>query len=115
MSLKLIVLIRKDPMITPQPVEGLRIALGLSTGPNELTIILLGQARMLVTDELNSSIMDLDTLEKYLPSIQELQLPIVVPEKSQQAFELDPDFLIQEKSESQIQALLTNADRVLIF
>ncbi|WP_454063746.1 hypothetical protein [Candidatus Nitrospira salsa] len=115
MSLKLIVVIRKDPTITPQPVEGLRIALGLSTGPNQLAIILLGQARMLVAEELSSSIMDLDTLEKYLPSIQELQLPIIVPEENQQSFELDPDFSIQEKSESQIQTLVTNADRVLIF
>ncbi|WP_447969926.1 hypothetical protein [Nitrospira sp. M1] len=115
MSLKLIVLIRKDPTVTHQPVEGLRIALGLSTGPNELTIILLGQAQLLVSEELSSSIRDLDTLEKYLPSIQELELPILVPEESQRSFELDPDFSIQEKSVSHIQSLIQKADRVLIF
>lgn len=108
-------MIRKDPTVTHQPVEGLRIALGLSTGQNQLTIVLLGQARVLVTDELDSTIHDLDTLEKYLPTIQELQLPIVVPEENDQAFEFDPDFSIQEQSMWQIRSLIHDADRVLIF
>ncbi|MCA9472878.1 MAG: hypothetical protein MRJ96_05605 [Nitrospirales bacterium] len=115
MSLSLIVLIRKDPTVSQQPVEGLRIALGLSTGPNRLTIILMGNARMLVTDELSPAIMDLDTLEKYLPSIQDLQLPIVLPEGSEQSFDLDPDFSLQKKSKRDIQTLLHEADRVVVF
>ena len=44
---KIVVLLREDPMTTGRPVEGLRIALGLSTGSNPLTIILLGKARIL--------------------------------------------------------------------
>lgn len=115
MSLKIIVLIRKDPTITHQPVEGLRIALGLSTGPNPLTIILLGQARLLLDEEPSQPIMDSDTLEKYIPSIQELKLPIVVPEETYKAFDLDPDFSVEEKSAHNIQSLIQEADRVLIF
>ena len=115
MSLKIIVLIRKDPTVSQQPVEGLRIALGLSTGPNPLTIVLIGQARLLVTEELNHSIMDLETLEKYLPTIQDLHLPIVIPTESQKSFDVDPDFSIEEKSATDIQSLLHEADRVLIF
>ena len=115
MSLKVIVLIRKDPTVTHQPVEGLRIALGLSTGPNPLTIILLGRACLLLAEELSSSIVDLDTLEKYIPAIQELKIPIVVPEESQKTCTLDPDFSIEEKTASDIQVLLQDADRVLIF
>ena len=115
MSLSLIVLIRKDPTVTQQPVEGLRIALGLSTGPNQLTIILLGKALMLVAEELSPAIMDLDTLEKYLPSIQDLELPIVIPERSEQSLDLDPDFSLQEKTQEEIQSLIHGADRVVIF
>ncbi len=115
MSLKLIVLIRKDPTVTHQPVEGLRIALGLSTGPNNLTIVLLGKACMLIAEELSTSIKDVDTLEKYTPSIQDLHLPIVVPEESQHPLELDPDFSIQQKSASNIKTLIQDADRVLVF
>ena len=115
MSLKIIVLIRKDPTTTHQPVEGLRIALGLSTGPNPLTIILLDQARLLLDEEPSQPIMDSDTLEKYIPSIQELKIPIVVPENTNKTFDLDPDFSVEEKSAYNIQSLVQEADRVLIF
>ena len=39
MSENWVVLLREDPMTSGRPVEGLRIALGLSTGNNPLTII----------------------------------------------------------------------------
>ena len=115
MSLKIIVLIRKDPRVTPQPVEGLRIALGLSTGPNQLTIIVLGQARLLLTEEIDSAVLDEEILEKYIPAIQDLDLPIIVPEDSQRTFDFDSDFSITEKSEPDIQALIQEAERVLMF
>ena len=40
---------------------------------------------MLLTEE-TSDVVDLEILERYLPVIQELQLPIVVPEGSATAF-----------------------------
>ncbi len=115
MSLKIIVLIRKDPTVTPQPVEGFRIALGLSTGPNPLTIIVLGQARLLLSEEISADVLDEEILEKYIPAIQDLELPIIVPEESKQSFELDPDFSITENSAQDIQTLIQDAERVLIF
>ncbi len=115
MSLNLVVLIRKDPTITHQPVEGLRIALGLSTGPNPLTIILLGPSLLLLSEELHHEIKDLDTLEKYIPTIQDLGLPIIVPNESQQHYDLDQDFTIQEKSKEEISDLVQEAHRVLVF
>lgn len=115
MSLKIIVLIRKDPTVSQQPVEGFRIALGLSTGPNALSIIVIGQARLLLTEEIDPAVIDEEILEKYVPAIQDLQLPIIVPEGSQQSFTLDPDYLITEKSAHNIQSLVQEADRVLVF
>ena len=115
MSLNIIVLIRKDPTVTHQPVEGFRIALGLSTGPNPLTIIVLGQARLLLSEEISPDILDEEILEKYIPAIQDLDLPIIVPEESQRSFEFDPDFSITEKSARDIQSLMRKAERVLIF
>ena len=46
MSLKIVVLICEDPITSHRPVEALRIALGLSTGPNPITIVFMGKARL---------------------------------------------------------------------
>ncbi len=77
-------------------------------------VVLLGQARMLVTEE-TSDVVDAEILERHLPVIQELELPIVLPEGSDQAFSIDPDFAVREVSQSGITSLLCQADRVLVF
>ncbi len=114
MSLQIVILICEDPTKSHRPVEGLRIALGLSTGPNPLTIVVMGKARLLLTDEI-SDVIDAEILEKHLPVIQELNINILLPTGSQTEFSIDPDFSIAENSTSEIASLISQANRVLVF
>ena len=72
MPKQLIVLIRVDPNQTHRASEALRIALGLSTGPNPISIILLNNARQLVSDDAYD-LPDGEILEKHLPVIQKFR------------------------------------------
>lgn len=114
MGLSILVLIQSNPLETHRPTEGLRIALGLSTGSASVTVVLLGQARRLLTEEA-SDVVEADILERHLPVIQELELPIVLPEGSSEIFSIDPDFTVREASSSGITSLLCQSDRVLVF
>ena len=114
MGLSILVLIQSNPLETHRPTEGLRIALGLSTGSASVTVVLLGQARMLLTEDA-SDVVEAEILERHLPVIQELELPIVLPEGSGESFSIDPHFAVQESSHSGITSLLCQADRVLVF
>jgi hypothetical protein len=109
-----VVVIRDDPRKTHRPVEALRIALGLSTGENPLTVVLLGQAPLLLGEDVDD-IVDGEVLEKYLPSLKQLEIPFVVQSGAQSSFSIDPDFKISDASPSQISALVAAADRVLVF
>jgi sulfur relay (sulfurtransferase) complex TusBCD TusD component (DsrE family) len=114
MPKNLVILIREDPIKTHRASEAIRIALGLSTGPNPVMIILLENARQLISDDAYD-LPDGEILEKYLPVIKNLKLPIVVPIGSVKDFFLDQEFTIQESSLSQIASLVSHADRVLTF
>jgi hypothetical protein len=113
----ILVVIRDDPRKSHRPVEGLRIALGLSTGQNPLTIILLKEAPVLLTrhhDEIDD-ILDGEILERHPPVIKELALPFVVPQGTGSRFQLDPAFAVREVSRDEISSLVAHADRVLVF
>jgi hypothetical protein len=110
----IVVLIQTDPSSTHRAAEGIRIALGLSTGPNPLTIILLGKALILLTDEAFDST-EGEILEKHLPVIQELEIPILIPEGSQSTLSLDTNFAIQENSLQELGKILASVDRTLVF
>ncbi|NKB80879.1 MAG: hypothetical protein GKS05_03075 [Nitrospirales bacterium] len=114
MPLTIVILITQNPKHTHRAVEGLRIALGLSTGPNPITIVLLGQAPLLLTDEVEE-VIDAEIIEKHLPVIQELQLPLVVSQDATSQFDFDPGFSIQEASSDDIASLITKSDRILAF
>ncbi len=114
MSENWVVLLREDPMTTGRPVEGLRIALGLSTGNSPLTIILLGKARILLTEDA-LDVVDADILEKYLPAIQDLNIPLLVPKGSSEEYSLSPEFTVEEICSSKIQSHLCDAHRVLVL
>lgn len=111
---KIVVLLREDPMTTGRPVEGLRIALGLSTGSSPLTIILLGKARTLLTDDV-VDVVDAEILEKYLPTIQDLEIPLVIPKGSSKEYSIDPGFTVQEASFPEINSHLWEAHRVMVL
>jgi len=114
MSKQLVVLIREDPTKSHRASEAIRIALGLSTGPNPISIILLNNARQLVSDDAYD-LPDGEILEKHLPVIKNLEIPIILPIGSREMFPIDEEFAIQESSSSQMASLLEQADRVLAF
>ena len=114
MSLKIVILICEDPTQSHRSVEGLRIALGLSTGPNPLTIVIMGKARLLLTED-TSEVIDSEILEKHVPVLQELNIPILLPTGSQNEFSIDPDFSISETPTSEIASVISQANRVLVF
>lgn len=51
MPKRVAVVIGEDPTKTHRPVEALRIALGLCAGDHDTTVVLLGKAPLLLTDE----------------------------------------------------------------
>ena len=114
MPLSIVVLIREDPRKTYRPAEGLRIALGLSTGTNPITIILTEWGPYLLTEEASETVGG-ELLEKHLPVIQELKIPILIPEGTMAKFSIDPGFSVLESSPPQMAALVRKADRVLAF
>lgn len=109
-----VVVIHEDPLKTHRAVEALRIALGLSTGDNPLTIVLLDCAPLLLTEDLGD-VLDVEVLEKYLPSLKQLKIPFVVPIGTRSQFELDPGFEVREASTDDIESLMASSDRVLVF
>ena len=110
----IVVLIREDPSKTHRASEALRIALGLSTGPNPISIILLDNARQLISEDAYD-LPDGEILEKHLPVIKNLEIPIIIPLGSRETFPIDEEFTIQESSPSQMASLLGQAERVLAF
>jgi hypothetical protein len=95
-------------------VEALRIALGLSTGENPLSVVLLGQASLMISEE-PEDIVDGEIMEKYLPSFKYLKIPFSVPIGTGVRFDLDPEFDIRELSEEALRAAIVGSDRILVF
>ena len=56
-----------------------------------------------------------EILEKHLPVIKNLEIPIIIPIGSRKSFSIDEEFTIQESSLSEMASLLGQADRVLSF
>jgi len=113
MSKRIAVVISEDPCVTARPVEALRIALGLCAGDHETTIVLLGRASMLLMED-TEEIIDIDILEKYLPSFQQLSIPFVV-EPGTPMNVWSHDFSVTVRTADEIRRLVQSADRSLIF
>ena len=108
------IVIREDPTKSHRAVEALRIALGLSTGGNPLTVILLDRAPLLLSKDLDA-IVDGDTLERYIPALKELAPIFVVQSGARTRLPLDADFHVREEPAYEIASLIAQADRVLVF
>jgi sulfur relay (sulfurtransferase) DsrF/TusC family protein len=113
MSKHVAVVIAEDPTATHRPVEALRIALGLCAGDHDTTIVLLGRASLLLTDE-TDDVVDVDILEKYRPSLAQLNVPFIV-ESGTATDALLEEFSVAQKSRAEIRALLQSCDRTLVF
>jgi sulfur relay (sulfurtransferase) DsrF/TusC family protein len=113
MSKRIAVVISEDPCSSARPVEALRIALGLCVGDHETTVILLGPASQLLMEN-TENIIEVDILEKYLPSFQDLAVPFIVePRTSMEGW--SDDFSITTRSVDEIRQFVRSADRSLVF
>jgi len=113
MAKRVAVVIAEDPTTTHRPVEALRIALGLCAGDHETTVVLLGKAPLLLTEE-TDDVIDVDILEKYRPSFAQLGVPFVVESASEAAGFLN-GFAVSSQSAAEIRRLLESSDRTLVF
>jgi hypothetical protein len=107
------VVIQEDPRKTHRPVEALRIALGLAAGSHQPTVILLGDAFRLLTED-TDDIIDADILEKYLPSIAQLKIPFILQPLSDQAT-IRSDFQVQYYTDDRIADFVQSTDCALVF
>jgi len=113
MSKRIAVLISEDPSVTARPVEALRIALGLCAGDHETTVILLGRSPLLLMKD-TEAIVDVDILEKYLPSFKHLSVPFIVePGTAMDAW--SDSFSVTTQTENEIRQFIRRVDRSLIF
>jgi sulfur relay (sulfurtransferase) DsrF/TusC family protein len=113
MSKRIAVVISEDPRTTARPVEALRIALGLCAGDHETTVILLGHAPLLFMKD-TEEIIDVDILEKYLPSFKHLSVPFIVePETAVSAW--TNNFSVLTQTADEIRQFIRSVDRSLIF
>jgi sulfur relay (sulfurtransferase) DsrF/TusC family protein len=113
MSKRIAVVISEDPFVTARPVEALRIALGLCSGNHETTVILLGRASSLLMEN-TDEIVDVDILEKYLPSFQHLAVPFIV-EPGTVMDGWSDDFSVTTRTADEIRRFVRSADSSLIF
>ena len=113
MAKNVAVVIQEDPRKTHRPVEALRIALGLSAGSHVTTVVLLGEATRLLGDE-TDDILDIEILEKYLPSIEQLEIPFILP-KTFDMTTLSAEFYARCESEDSVAAVIQAMDCTLVF
>lgn len=113
MSKRVAVVIAEDPTKTHRPVEALRIALGLCAGDHETTIVLLGRAPLLLTDD-TEDVVDVEILEKYRPSLAQLSVPFIIESGTITDVILE-EFPVTQKSAKEIRSLLQSYDRTLVF
>ncbi len=113
MSKRIAVVISEDPFVTARPVEALRIALGLCAGDHETTVVLLGPASRLLMTE-TEEIIDVDILEKYLPSFKHLSVPFIV-EPGTVMNDWSDSFSVTIRTADEIRQLIRTVDRSLVF
>jgi len=113
MAKKVAVVIREDPRQTHRPVEALRIALGLVAGTHATTVVLLNDAVRLLSEDLDD-VIDVDILEKYLPSIEHLEIPFIIQSDTDKTL-VQPQFSARYETPDAIRAFLESVDRTLVF
>ncbi|MGQ0694874.1 MAG: hypothetical protein ACT4OL_04780 [Nitrospiraceae bacterium] len=113
MAKNVAVVIQEDPRKTHRPVEALRIALGLVSGSHKTTVILLGEAVRLLSEE-RDDIVDVDILETYLPSIEDLEVPFILPSTTRRST-VREGFRTRFETDETISSFLQSIDRTLVF
>jgi len=115
MANSILVLIKSNPLESHRPVEAIRIALGLVSGEHTVTVVLLNQAPLLLSND-TEDLIDGDLLQKYLPTFKELGQTFFVEENALKAhLPKGSGYSIQTISFDKIVGLLQQASRFLIF
>jgi len=113
MAKNVVVVIQEDPRKTHRPVEALRIALGLSAGSHMTTVVLLGEATRLLSDE-TDDILDIEILEKYLPAIKQLEILFILQNIPNQVL-VRNEFIVKRENNETISSFIRSMDCALIF
>lgn len=113
MAKNIAVVIQEDPRKTHRPVEALRIALGLAAGSHTTTVVLLGEAARLLSEEIDD-IIDVDILEKYLPSIEQLEIPFILQDLPDQV-PVRHEFSTRRENDETISSFVRSMDCSLVF
>lgn len=113
MAKTVVVVIQEDPRQTHRPVEALRIALGLVAGAHQTTVVLLGESVRLLHEDVDD-IIDVEILEKYLPSIEQLEIPFILPSETDRT-DIREKFHIAYRSDEEIRHVIESAERTLVF
>lgn len=113
MSKTIAVVIQEDPRKTHRPVEALRIALGLVAGSHKTTVILLNEASRLLSHDIDD-VVDVEILEKYLPSVQHLGIPFILHAHVDRS-SIVPHFSVTYETDEAIHAFIESVDRTLRF
>jgi len=79
--MKIIFLIRTNPLNSHRPAEAIRIAAGLGMGENSVEIIFSGESPRVMSPDEDDSI-DIDIIEKFLPILKEWDIPMYVDKGS---------------------------------
>ncbi len=77
MGPKIVFLIRSNPEKSHRPAEAIRIAAGLGVGKNPVKIVLSGESPRILSSE-EDDLIDLEIIEKFLPLIKEMDIPLYV-------------------------------------
>ena len=113
MASTIAVIVREDPRKSHRPVEALRIALGLAAGEHNVTVVLLDDAPLLLADD-TDDLVDVDILEKYLPSFKQLAIPFVITTNTDHLENVLPGLSVQKQSRDAVQRLIATADHPLV-
>ena len=113
MAKTIAVVIREDPRTTHRPVEALRIALGLVAGTHDTSVVLLNESVRLLGEDLDD-VVDAEILEKYLPSIQQLEIPFLLQDTADRSL-VQSDFAVTYHSAAGLREFIQSVDQTLAF
>jgi len=114
MTSSIVFVIRGDPRTSHRPVEALRIALGLAAGEHEVTVVLEEESPRLLAKDADD-VVDVEILEKYLPSFKQLGIPFVMTAPQNHDVPLQEGFSLRHENNLGVQQLLKTATHTLVF
>ena len=114
MTSSIVLVIRGDPRTSHRPVEALRIALGLASGEHHVTVVLEEETPLLLAKDADD-VVDVEILEKYLPSFKQLGIPFVMTAPQSHDIALQEGFSLRHENHLGVQQLLRTATHTLVF